>query len=65
MSRPQLAPGAHALTVTQLCERWQCCRHTVMDAIALGDLKAFRLGRNWRVLIVEVSRFEAGACDAR
>lgn len=49
---------APVLTVTQLCQRWQCCRHTVMDAIATGALKAFRLGRNWRVLVVEVERFE-------
>lgn len=52
------------LTVTQLCKRWQCCRHTVMDAIASGDLKAFRLGRNWRVLVVEVERFERAKAAA-
>ena len=46
------------LTVTQICERWQCCRRTVMSAIYSERLKAFRLGRNFRVLLVEVERFE-------
>lgn len=46
------------LTVTQICERWQCCRRTVMAAIYSGKLNAFKLGRNYRVLLVEVERFE-------
>lgn len=52
------------LTVTQICERWQCCRLTVMKAIHSGTLKAFRLGRNWRVLLVEVECFERAKAAA-
>jgi excisionase family DNA binding protein len=46
------------LTVTQICERWQCCRRTVMALIVEHKISAFRLGRNWRVLLVEVERYE-------
>jgi excisionase family DNA binding protein len=60
---PRMTPDP-VLTVSKICERWQCCRLTVMKAIWDGRLKAFRLGRNWRVLRVEVERFEQAKAAA-
>lgn len=52
------------LTVTQIAERWQCDRRTVVAHIYKGQLSAFRLGRNWRVLLVEIERFEKAQAAA-
>jgi excisionase family DNA binding protein len=52
------------LTVNQVCDRWHCCRATVMNAIAGGKLKAFRIGRSWRLLLVEVEKYESARVAA-
>jgi excisionase family DNA binding protein len=47
------------LTVTDLCKRWKCDRHGVLDLIHAGKLKAFRIGkRAYRVALPEVMRYE-------
>lgn len=47
------------LTVTELCRRWKCDRHSILDAIREGRLNAFRIGkRAYRVALPEVLRYE-------
>lgn len=47
------------LTVTELCRRWKCDRHGILDAIRDGRLHAFRIGkRAYRVPLPEVLRYE-------
>ncbi len=47
-------------TLSDLCKRWKCDRHSILDAIHDGRLKAFRLGkRSYRVALPEVLRYEA------
>lgn len=54
-----MATDDPVLTVTQLCRRWQCDRHTVLEAIHSKRLTAFRLGkRSYRVALAEVTRYE-------
>jgi excisionase family DNA binding protein len=36
-------------TVPELSARWQCTEETVRRMIRRGDLRAFRVGRQWRV----------------
>jgi len=46
-------------TVTDLCKRWKCDRHTVLDLIHDGHIKAFKLGkRAFRVTLHEVTKHE-------
>ncbi len=50
---------AAVLTVTDLCKRWKCDRHTVLDLIHAKKLKAFKLGkRAYRLALIEVQRYE-------
>ena len=36
-------------TVTELAARWQCHPETIRRMIQRGELKAFRVGRQWRI----------------
>ena len=36
-------------TVTELARRWQCHQETIRRMIQRGDLKAFRVGKQWRI----------------
>lgn len=46
-------------TVTELCARWKCDRHTVLSAIRDGRLAAFRLGkRSYRITRESVRQCE-------
>ncbi len=36
-------------TVTELAQRWQCHPETIRRMIQRGELKAFRVGRQWRI----------------
>jgi len=46
-------------TVTDLCKRWKCDRHTVLDLIHAGRLQAFKLGkRAFRVSLPAVRAYE-------
>lgn len=47
------------LTVPELCARWRCNRHSVMDLIHKKRLAAFKIGKRvYRVALAEVERFE-------
>lgn len=53
------------LTLTELCARWRCTRHSILAKIHAGELKAFRVGeRTYRVAIDEVLRIERGEGQA-
>lgn len=46
-------------TVTELCARWKCDRHTILDLIREGRLAAFKLGkRAYRVTLSAVLQHE-------
>jgi len=48
-------------TVSELCKRWKCDRHTVLTAIKDGRLDAFRLGkRTFRIRASAVLQVENG-----
>lgn len=47
-------------TVAELAARWKCHRQSVMTKIQDGELKAFKIGRQYRVALKEVERHEAG-----
>ena len=56
---PREAKAVVVLTITELCHRWRCTRHSVLDKIHAGELKAFRIGkRTYRVALAEVLRIE-------
>ncbi len=45
-------------TILDLAERWSCSKDIVYDLIRRGEIKPFRLGREYRVRAEEVARFE-------
>ncbi len=46
-------------TVTDLCKRWKCDRHTVLDLIHANKLTAFKLGkRAYRITFVAICQYE-------
>lgn len=49
---------ARPLTPAQLAERWQFDRETVYVMIARGEVRAFKVGAEWRISTVEVARIE-------
>ena len=48
------------LTVTEVADRWRCSPDTVYRAISAGRLKAFRVGKEYRIRESEVERYEEG-----
>lgn len=48
------------LTVAELARRWKCHRQSVMDLIHDDKIDAFRIGRQYRIALKEIERFEAG-----
>lgn len=47
-------------TVKELTERWKCSRDVIQDLLADGRLKGFKVGRNWRISLAEIERYERG-----
>ena len=47
-------------TPQELAERWGCCSNTVRNAIMEGRLRAFRVGRLFRIPHDAVFDFESG-----
>ncbi|WP_416351234.1 excisionase family DNA-binding protein [Celeribacter halophilus] len=45
-------------TPQQLAKRWNCCTNTVRNAIISGELRAFRVGRLFRIPEESVINFE-------
>lgn len=53
-------------TVADLARRWRCSRRSIVDKIAGGELKAFRIGkRMYRITASEVERVEGANAFAR
>lgn len=48
------------LTVAELAARWKCHRQSVMQKIHDEELTAFRIGREYRIALKEIERYEAG-----
>lgn len=47
-----------AYTVAELAARWNCCAKTVRREIERGNLVAFKVGREWRVMESCVTQYE-------
>lgn len=52
--------NAPVLTVAELAKRWKCHRQSVMQKIHDEELTAFKIGRQYRISLREVERYEAG-----
>ena len=48
------------LTVAELAARWKCHRQSVMQKIRDEEITAFKIGRQYRISLREVERFEQG-----
>ncbi len=48
-----------AFTVAELAQHWNCHPKTVWRLIRVGRLRAFRVGREWRVTASCVKQYEA------
>lgn len=46
------------LTIKQVAERWHVDRDTIYRMISSGKLKAFQVGRQWRVTAETVAEYE-------
>jgi excisionase family DNA binding protein len=46
------------LTVMDIARRWKCGRRAVLERIHEGKLRAWHVGRAWRVALAELERFE-------
>jgi excisionase family DNA binding protein len=55
------APKKGALTVAETAHELGITTKTLYLAINRGDIRAFRVGRVWRVSIEEISRIKQGA----
>ena len=54
------------LTVEQVANRWQCCRLTVISKMKKGELKYFKVGREYRTREDWIEEYETGlinGCD--
>ena len=52
-------PLAPSFTIAELCVLLNCSARTLYRLIDRGELPAFRLGRDYRVLANDVERFTA------
>lgn len=50
------------MTVEEIAARWRVSDDSVYRVINSGRLKAFRIGKSFRVLAPEVEKFENGGC---
>jgi excisionase family DNA binding protein len=46
------------LTIADIMARWRCGRRAVLERIHEGKLRAWHVGRAWRVSLAELERFE-------
>lgn len=49
---------APVLTVADIAARWRCGRRAVLERIHKGELRAWHVGRAWRIALAELERFE-------
>ncbi len=52
--------NAPVLTVAELAARWKCHRQSVMQKIHDEELAAFKIGRQYRIALKEIERYERG-----
>lgn len=45
------------LTVDDLCEKLQISRNTAYQLLESGDVKGFKVGRNWRIPNISISSY--------
>ena len=45
-------------TPEEVADRWRMQKRTVMDMLRRGELKAFKVGRIWRIYYSDVLRYE-------
>ena len=57
----EIAPSKGALTITETARELGITTKTLYLALRTGDIKAFRIGRVWRVPIEEIARIKSGA----
>lgn len=56
---PPASPEAPSYKLSELAARWRVSRHTIVDAIRKGKLRAFKVGElQYRVSAEEVARYE-------
>ena len=48
----------NAFTIATLAEHWQCSRDVIYGMIQRRELKAFKVGRDFRISAEEVHRYE-------
>lgn len=48
------------MTIAELAARWKCHRQSVMQKIHDEQISAFKIGRQYRVALKEVIRYEEG-----
>jgi len=48
-----------AYTVAELAQRWNCSTKTIWRLIRARRLRAFRVGREWRIATSCVKQYEA------
>lgn len=47
-------------TVNELMDRWKCSRDVLYDMMGRKELRAFKVGRDYRIPKAEVERYERG-----
>lgn len=47
--------------ISDIAERWECSEHHVRKVIESGELRAFRIGKLWRVRLDAIDEYEARA----
>lgn len=52
--------NAPVLTVAELAARWKCHRQSVMQKIHDEEISAFKIGRQYRIALKEIERYERG-----
>jgi excisionase family DNA binding protein len=52
--------GPQPYTIPQAARKLGMSEHAVRSAIRRGDLPAFKLGRDWRVLPAKIDRLVSG-----
>ena len=56
--QPKSAPQRHFLTTAQLAERWHYHQESIRRLVREGELSCVRLGRQVRLPVEEIERYE-------
>lgn len=55
---PAKSPVVLALTIEETCAALRMCRTRVYDAIRVGDLVSYRVGRSRRVTVASIEEYQ-------